>query len=175
MLASTSRYPGYDTYRPGNAWFICDRCSQRHRRSAMLTEWTGLKVDAKCLDPRPPQMTPPDVYPEGIPFADARMPQDNPDRLTDDTALQSVSGGIGVQFGQSMPAGQNQGPGAISPLSVTESVPVVGPSYLVTESGIPIVTEGGAQLILQQIIGTPSGPNDLADDVTFLTGRVFAT
>lgn len=66
-----------DHYRPGGAYFYCDRCSQRHRRSEMFVEWDGLRVDAKCLDPRPPQMTPPDVYPEGIPFPDARPPNDN--------------------------------------------------------------------------------------------------
>ena len=54
----------YDLWRSnGDAWFICDRCGQRHRRSRMLVEWDNLRVDAKCLDPRPPQMEPPDVYP----------------------------------------------------------------------------------------------------------------
>lgn len=137
-----SGYANYDGYRPGNAYFICDRCSQRHRRSAMITEWTGLKVDRKCLDPRPPQMTPPDIYPEGIPFFDARPPQDNPDRLTDDTTLQSIGGGFMVTPpGQLYPNGQNQQPGAISPSSV-EQTPI------------------------------PLGPNVLEDDTTFITGFV---
>jgi hypothetical protein len=118
----TSRaYPGYDAYRGPNAYFICDRCSGRFRRSSMLTEWTGLKVDRACLDPRPPQMVPPDVYPEGIPFPDARTPQDNGDRLQDQTALQSVTGGMAVQVGVLHPNGQDQLPGALSPLMLVEN------------------------------------------------------
>jgi hypothetical protein len=130
MAARTMRYRGYDGYQGGNAYFICDRCSQRHRRSAMLTEWTGLKVDIKCLDPRPPQMTPPDVYPEGIPFPDARVPQDNPDRLQDDTALQSITGGMSIIPGELHPDGQDQTPGALSPLQVVENPLPQGPNVL---------------------------------------------
>lgn len=128
--AKTMRYRGYDTYGGADAWFICDRCSQRHRRSAMLTEWTGLKVDAKCLDPRPPQMTPPDVYPEGLPFPDARQPQDNPDRLQDDTTLQSIMGGISFQNGLYHPDGQDQIPGALSPQMLVENPTPQGPGVL---------------------------------------------
>lgn len=123
-------YPGYDAYRPGNAYFICDRCSGRFRRSAMLTEWTGLKVDRLCLDPRPPQMQPPSVYPEGMPFFDARPPQDNPDRLQDDTSLQSVTGGMLAPYGQLYPNGQNQQPGALSPLQIVETPTPQGPNVL---------------------------------------------
>ena len=133
----------YDGYRPGNAYFICDRCGQRHRRGAMLVEWDGLRVDSRCLDPRPPQMSPPNVYPEGIPFPDARLPQDYPDRLQDDTSLQSVTGGMIVAPpGQTNPNGQNGQLGSLSPQSFVESP-------------------------------TPQGPNVLADDVTFITGQVF--
>lgn len=89
------------TYRPGGAWFICDRCSQRFRRAEMFTEWDGLKVDALCLDPRPPQMTPPDIYPEGVPFVDARPPADAGDALMDDSTLAPVTGGITITTGQS--------------------------------------------------------------------------
>lgn len=124
------RYPNYNAYIPGNAWAICDRCGQRIRRSEMLTEWTGLKVDARCLDPRPPQMEPPNVYPEGIPFLDARPPQDNPDRLQDDTALQSITGGMAVQPGVLHPDGQNQLPGALSPLQLVENPTPQGPDVL---------------------------------------------
>lgn len=151
-------YQNYNAYRPGGGYFICDRCSQRWRRTFMLTEWTGLKVDAKCLDPRPPQMMPPDVFPEGMPFLDARVPQDNPDRLEDDTALQSVPGGFVVQVGQTYPNGQNQQPGALSPLPVTESV-----------TADPYDPEPG-----NPSVGTPIGPDVLADDVTFITGPVTA-
>lgn len=152
-------YANYDVYRPGNAYYICDRCGQRHRRSGMITEWTGLKVDAKCLDPRPPQMEPPAVYPEGIPFLDARPPQDNPDRLTDDTSLQSISGGIGIQYGALYPDGQNQQIGAMSPLSIEESPVPLGPGVL--EDDITFITGrvGGAQFDPAPPVppGPPSG------------------
>lgn len=104
----------------------------------MYVEWDGLRVDAKCLDPRPPQMQPPDVYPEGLPFQDARPPQDHPDRLTDDTALQSVTGGIAVKSGVSDPNGQNQGPGALSPLNIVESPTPQGANVL--EDDITFIT-----------------------------------
>jgi hypothetical protein len=123
-------YAGSDSYRPGDAWFTCDRCSGRYRRSAMLTEWTGLKVDAGCLDPRPPQMSPPEVYPEGLPFLDARPPQDRPDRLQDDTSLQSTTGGMLAPYGQLYPNGQNPQPGALSPLQLVETPTPQGPSVL---------------------------------------------
>lgn len=96
----------------------------------MYTEWTGLKVDAKCLDPRPPQMEPPNIYPEGIPFMDARPPQDRPDRLEDQTALQSAMGGMSVTPGVSHPAGQNQLPGAYSPLPLIASPDPLTPETL---------------------------------------------
>lgn len=157
-MRASFAYSGNDSYRPGNAWFICDRCGQRHRRSAMLVEWDNLRVDAKCLDPRPPQMMVPNVFPEGIPFTDTRAPQDRPDRLEDDTALQSVTGGFVVQDGQTYPGGQNGQPGALSPKPVHESITA---SPYVPEPGNPTV-------------GLPIGPNVLADDVTFITGPIPA-
>lgn len=123
-------YRGYNVWRSGNAYFICDRCSQRHRRSEMLVEWTNLRVDAKCLDPRPPQMEPPDVYPEGLPFYDARPPADQSDRLQDDTSLQSVTGGMAIQDGLYYPNAQHQQPGALSPLPLIENPTPQGPSVL---------------------------------------------
>lgn len=133
----------------------------------MLTEWDGLKVDAKCLDPRPPQMIPPVIYPEGVPFVDARPPQDNADRMQDDTVLQSVTGGFIVSPpGQLYPNGQNQLPGALSPQNVIED------GYqtpLTTQDGTPITTESG-EIIMVQIAGTPQGPNVLEDDITIITG-----
>lgn len=148
-LAARSGYPGYDGYRPGNAYFICDVCGQRFRRSQMLTRWDNLKVDARCNDPRPPQMFPPDIYPEGIPFPDARPPQDNPDRLWDDTALESVIGGFRVKpWGQIANDGQNNGPGSYSPQQV--QVDQIPP-------------------------WTPDGnPNPPADFVTLRTGPAYA-
>jgi hypothetical protein len=148
-----------DTWISGDAWFICDRCSQRFRRSEMLVEWTNLRVDAKCLDPRPPQMQPPDVYPEGLPFYGARPPQDNPDRLQDDTSLQSITGGFSITPpGQLYPNGQQQQPGALSPQLILES------NSTTPQDGEP--NNPG--------IGTPIGPNVLADDVSIITGVVQA-
>lgn len=154
-------YAGYDVYRPGGAYFICDRCSQRFRRSEMLVEWDNLRVDAKCLDPRPPQMSPPNVYPEGIPFYDTRAPQDRPDRLEDATSLQSVLGTFSVvPPGQDYHVGfQNQEPGAFSPQPFRESL-----------NTFPNQPEPGQPAA----IGTPIGPNVLADDVTFITGPIVA-
>ena len=128
MRASTQSYPGSDTYLPGGAWFICDRCSGRFRRTDMKIEWTNLRVDAKCLDPRPPQMSVPNVFPEGLPFPDSRSPQDRSDRLEDDTSLQSVQGGFAVQNGVTYPNGQVQQPGALSPQPLIEDNAPVGPN-----------------------------------------------
>lgn len=158
MSRTSFAYPNSDLYRPGGAWFICDVCSQRFRRTDMLVRWDNLRVDAKCNDPRPPQMSIPNVWPEGIPFPDARPPQDRPDRLEDDTALQSGWGGFQVQYGQTYPGGQNQQPGALSPLPFVES-----------NNTTPQDPEPG-----NPGIGTPIGPNVLADDVTFITGPVAA-
>ena len=107
------------SYRAGDAWFICDRCSQRRRRSHMLAEWTGLRVCAPCIDPRPPQMSPPDIYPEGIPFYDARPPQDNPDHMQDDTSLVPVPGGFVLTTGQYTYYNGGQAPvGSVSPQDI---------------------------------------------------------
>jgi hypothetical protein len=125
----------------------------------MQVEWDNLRVCPPCLDPRPPQMEPPDVFPEGIPFFDARPPGDNPDRLVDDTALQSVVGGMKVTPGVTYPDGQYQVPGALSPMPVTESI-----------EGVPNDPEPGQP----STIGTPIGADVLADDVTFITGPVAA-
>lgn len=156
--ASSRHFKGYDAYKPGGAWFKCDRCSQRHRRTEMYVEWDNLRVDRACLDPRPPQMSVPNIFPEGIPFTDTRAPQDRPDRLEDDTALQSVHGGFVTQDGATYPAKQIQAPGSISPKPVTGSI-----------TASPYYPEPG-----NTTVGTPYGVNVLADDVTFLTGPIAA-
>lgn len=122
-------YSNYDAYR-GGAYFICDVCSQRFRRKVMQIRWDNLRVDAACLDPRPPQMSVPDVFPEGLPFPDARPPQDRPDRLEDQTSLQSVEGGFAATPGVQYPNGQYQQPGALSPLPFVESPTPIGPNVL---------------------------------------------
>lgn len=40
----------------------------------MCKEWDGLIVCPACLDPRPPEMSPPNIYPEGLSLPDARRP-----------------------------------------------------------------------------------------------------
>lgn len=139
----------------------------------MVVEWTGLRVGPGEVDPRPPQMSIPDVFPEGLPFPDTRPPQDRPDRLEDDTSLQSVTGGFQVQVGQLYPAGQQQQPGALSPLPVDETVPDVDSlTVLGTDDGRLLVTDSGLELTITTI-GTPFGPTVLADDVSFITGPVY--
>lgn len=157
-MRNSFRYSGSDLYKPGGAWFISDRTSKRYRRSEMVIEWTGLRVGPGEVDPRPPQMSVPNIFPEGIPFTDTRAPQDRPDRLEDDTALQSVHGGFVTQDGATYPAKQIQAPGSISPKPVTGSI-----------TASPYYPEPG-----NTTVGTPYGVNVLADDVTFLTGPIAA-
>lgn len=138
------------TYRAGNAWFVCDRCSQRRRRSVMQTEWTGLKVCPVCLDPRPPQMEPPEIYPEGIPFPDARAPQDNGDDMMDDTTLRPVTGGVTPDMGgqPNLPNGQVSPVGAVSPMTVVETpLPDRAPGQVLDDVAIrtgPVFAPGGS-------------------------------
>ena len=98
------------------AWFICDRCSQRNRRRFMQTEWTGLKVCAPCRDPAPPQMFAPGVYADGMPFPDARPPQDNADVLLDDTAIALSNAGVTGSLLSAVPG--IMPPGAYAPRMV---------------------------------------------------------
>lgn len=93
---SNNKFPGWnrDSYKSSDAWFCCDRCGTRGRRSRMFTEWTGLKVHGDCLDPYPPDMIPYNLYPEGIPFIDARPDKGLPDLLTDSTSLVPIQGGF---------------------------------------------------------------------------------
>jgi hypothetical protein len=130
-----------DEYRGGNAWFICDRCGQRWRRSRMQVEWDNFRVCPVCLDPRPPQMTPPDVYPEGLPFLDPRAPQDNPDLLMDESTIRPALGVGAVDIGGRyiLPNGQAQPVGATAPLTVVES-PLPPPSIDVILEDVAIRT-----------------------------------
>lgn len=142
----------------------------------MLTEWTGLKVDAKCIDPRPPQMQPPNIYPEGIPFFDARPPQDRPDRLQDDTSLQSIGGGFLAPYGELYPNGQRQQPGALSPLQIVENPTPQGPNVLmdditfitgpVSAGSIDPGNSPPINTVLPSVLGTP----DVGEIMTADTG-----
>lgn len=64
-----------DNYRPGGTWGVCDRCAFQRRLSTLKVEWTGLKVCTECFDPRPPQLDPPYIGPEGLPVPGARPDQ----------------------------------------------------------------------------------------------------
>lgn len=120
----------------------------------MRAEWTGLRVCPPCLDPRPPQMTPPNVYPEGMPFFDARPPQDLGDRLTDDTYLVSMSGTLGLSVAGPpvYPSGQTSPIGALSPQDITVD-PIIADIPL-----LPGQTEIEAQNILEDDITLRTGP-----------------
>lgn len=105
-----------DSFILGDPWAICDRCGGQWRRSQMLVEWDNLRVCSECYDIRPPTMYTPDVYPEGLPFPDARPPQDQPDRLQDTTSIYA----LGITNGSMrLPNGQLAGPGALSPREIT--------------------------------------------------------
>ena len=51
-------------------------------RQDVAKEWTSLIVcKDTCFDPRPPQLDPPNVYPEGLPLPDIRpRPPNTPQR-----------------------------------------------------------------------------------------------
>lgn len=56
----------------GSAWGICDRCGFKLRLAKLRKEWTGNRVCSKCFDPKPADLRPPRVKPEGLPVRDAR-------------------------------------------------------------------------------------------------------
>lgn len=64
----------------GHAKAICDRCGFEFPLRELRKEWTGLMVCRADLDPRPRDMTPPNVSGEGVPLPNAR-----PDNQTDNT------------------------------------------------------------------------------------------
>lgn len=60
-------------YIPGRPHAICDRCGEKRRLDQLAKEWTNLMVCRDvCLDPRPPQLDPPNIWPEGTPVPNAR-------------------------------------------------------------------------------------------------------
>lgn len=67
-------------YSPGATRAICDRCGFEYRLSQLRKEWTGLMVCSADFDPRPPQMSPPNVKAEGTAKPNAR-----PDNQIDNT------------------------------------------------------------------------------------------
>lgn len=59
-------------YIPGRPWASCDRCAFNLRLDELRDEWTGLRVCRDCYDPRPRDLDPPRIYPEGLPIPGAR-------------------------------------------------------------------------------------------------------
>lgn len=53
------------------AWGICQRCGWQYRLSQLRKEWTNLRVCNSCYDPKPADMSPPKVKPEGLPLPNA--------------------------------------------------------------------------------------------------------
>lgn len=51
---------------------ICDRCGFTFYLDELRKEWTGLKVCRKDWDPKPAELRPPPVRPEGVPVRGAR-------------------------------------------------------------------------------------------------------
>lgn len=63
-------------YLAGRPWGTCDRCAEVRRRDTLRREWSGLVVCGDCFDPRPPDMNPPRLAPEGLPIRDPRPEPD---------------------------------------------------------------------------------------------------
>lgn len=69
-------------YYEGRSLGVCMRCGFTRFVDELSLEWSGLRVCRKtpgvngCHDPRPPQMTPPAVFAEGliVPGASPRPP-----------------------------------------------------------------------------------------------------
>lgn len=68
-----------NSYIVGGAYGICDRCGFQKRLRELRKEWTGLMVCTPCYDPRPPELTPPVVKPEGVPMPNSRPDNQNAD------------------------------------------------------------------------------------------------
>lgn len=71
MEAPSSRHP-VDDWVPGGTYGLCDRCGFKYRLHDLRKEWTGLLTCEADWDPRPPQLDPPNIYPEGLPVRNAR-------------------------------------------------------------------------------------------------------
>lgn len=59
-------------YIPGGVYGICDRCAFQRRLYSLRSEWSGAKVCEDCWDPKPADLSPPRIYPEGLPVRNAR-------------------------------------------------------------------------------------------------------
>lgn len=64
------------TYIAGDPHRLCDVCGFERRVSTTSKNWNGLIVCAECRDPRPAELSPPVVGPEGLPIKDPRIDTD---------------------------------------------------------------------------------------------------
>jgi len=106
-------------------------------------------------------MSPPDVYPEGIPFPDARPPQDNPDRLNDDSYLVALTGTMGVTDGvyPCYPNGQEPPIGAFSPQPITvDPIPKSTPAVNLIADAVTLRTGPVYPKSVPYIAGTGTSP-----------------
>lgn len=53
-------------------WGECPRCGFKRRLNTFRKEWTGERVCRDCWDPKPAEMKPPRVKPEGVPVPNAQ-------------------------------------------------------------------------------------------------------
>lgn len=52
---------------------VCDRCGFTVEPHTLLRlEWTGLRTCKPCWDPKPAELRPPSIKPEGLPVKNAR-------------------------------------------------------------------------------------------------------
>ena len=58
-------------YFMGQSLGDCQRCGRTMFTSEINKEWTGFQVCGDCHDPRPPQLSPPNVFAEGVPVPNA--------------------------------------------------------------------------------------------------------
>lgn len=63
-------------YVAGDPYGQCRRCGLVYRLSEFRTNWDGQRLCEDCVDPRPADIDPPHIVPEGQPRPDAqpRMP-----------------------------------------------------------------------------------------------------
>lgn len=59
-------------YVAGDPYGQCRRCGLVYRLSEFRAEWTGARVCDDCHDPKPDDLAPPYVKPEGVPRSDAQ-------------------------------------------------------------------------------------------------------
>jgi len=58
----------------GGVKYVCERCGFEYPLSKLRKEWTGIWVCEKDWDPKPRDLKPPRIVPEGVPRISSRMP-----------------------------------------------------------------------------------------------------